>query len=163
MTKEAILTLVGWAVLSALLNLALSERSRIDSWAEKHPKVAGVLKLLRAIGFDPWMLLQSFTLLVHKRLPLAQTEPGTQSKRSIRPPPMMMLALGCACLGLLTGCGLFGSRSPERCSYERPSYVARAAECDRQIGECPRREDGTPRPDCPALIACEEWLANECR
>lgn len=85
--KETIIALFLWPVLSCLLNLVLAKRSRIDAWAESRPNLAAVLKLMRGLGVDPWMIVQAFTLAVHKRLPLAQTAPEAQAKRSMRPPP----------------------------------------------------------------------------
>ncbi len=58
-----------WYVASALINFVLAHKSQIDGWAEANPKAAGILKILRSIGFDPWLLIQGISLLVTKRLP----------------------------------------------------------------------------------------------
>jgi hypothetical protein len=64
-----ILTLLAYAAATGILNLVLSKRSQVDAWAEKQPRLAAVLKLCRAIGFDPWMAIQSLSLAVKGKLP----------------------------------------------------------------------------------------------
>lgn len=59
----------AWYLAFGLVSLALANRSQIDAWAEKHPRVAGALKLVRALGFDPWLLVQGLSLLIRKKLP----------------------------------------------------------------------------------------------
>lgn len=58
----------GWLLLGAL-SLVASRKSQVDAWAESNPRVAGVMKLFRSLGVDPWMLLQSLSLIVRGRLP----------------------------------------------------------------------------------------------
>ncbi len=53
-----------------LVNLALGYRSQFDGWAEKNPRAAAILKAFRATGIDPWMLLQSLSLALKKKLPV---------------------------------------------------------------------------------------------
>ncbi len=91
--------------------------------------------------------------------------PVTADDIDTRPTPkpphihLMMLVLAFA----LSGCGLLsGAESAELCSFENAAYSARVLECDQQIGQCPKRDDGTPREDCPALIECERWLSEVC-
>ena len=55
---------------AGVLSLVLSHRSQIDSWAEKNPRLAGAMKLLRSLGLDPWMLVQALSLIVRARLPV---------------------------------------------------------------------------------------------
>jgi hypothetical protein len=66
---------------------------------------------------------------------------------------------------VLVRCGLFGggASAPDSCSFENAAYSAKVLECDQKIGECPKREDGTPQEDCPALVECERWLAEVCQ
>jgi len=52
------------------LQVAYGRRSQIDAWCEARPKIAGVMKLLRAVLPDPWLLVQGLTLLAKGRLPL---------------------------------------------------------------------------------------------
>jgi hypothetical protein len=59
----------GWLLLGAL-SLLVSRKSQIDAWAEKNPRAAGAMKLLRSLGIDPWMLVQSLTLIFRGRLPV---------------------------------------------------------------------------------------------
>lgn len=87
-----------WLLFGAL-SLVLSRRSQIDAWAEMHPRVAGVMKLLRSIGLDPWMLVQSLSLIVRGRLP---DPPPVKSTRKL--PPLVVLGLLCFVIALLPGC-----------------------------------------------------------
>lgn len=107
-----------WAC-SALLNFAIAHRSQIDEWCEERPRVAGVLKIFRALGLDPWGLAQGITLIVKGRFPLSleKAKAAVQAPRStLRPPPITMLCLGLfVLLGVSTGC----SGTPPR-----PQYVA---------------------------------------
>lgn len=91
----------GWLLLGAV-TLLLSRKSQVDAWAESHPRVAGVHKLMRSLGIDPWMLLQSVSLIVRGRLPAQKVAakpddapptpksgsvPPNDSSSSLRPPP----------------------------------------------------------------------------
>jgi hypothetical protein len=60
---------VGWLFLG-LLSLLVSQKSQIDAWAEKNPRAAGFMKLLRSLGIDPWLLVQSLSLIVRGKLPV---------------------------------------------------------------------------------------------
>jgi hypothetical protein len=59
----------AWYLAFGLVSLLLAKRSQIDAWAESNPRLAGTLKLLRALGLDPWMALQSLSLIVRGKLP----------------------------------------------------------------------------------------------
>lgn len=72
LNTNAVLAMVAYAVITGLLNLLLSERSRVDAWAESNPRLAAMLKLLRGIGLDPWHLVAAASLLFKGQLP-----PGT--------------------------------------------------------------------------------------
>jgi hypothetical protein len=53
-----------------ILNLLLGKRSQLDSWVMAHPKVGGVLKLIRGfIPGEPWMIIQGITLIIKGTLP----------------------------------------------------------------------------------------------
>src|SRR5690606_9622261 len=69
-------SMVGLYVALGLISLLIANRSQIDEWAEKNPRVAGILKLMRALGIDPWMLLQSISLIVRGRLPKPPSSNG---------------------------------------------------------------------------------------
>jgi hypothetical protein len=60
---------VGWLFLG-LLSLLVSQKSQVDAWAEKNPRVAGFMKLLRSLGIDPWLLVQSLSLIFRSKLPV---------------------------------------------------------------------------------------------
>jgi hypothetical protein len=70
--KEALLQLAtdyAWYLAFGLVSLVLARRSQIDAWAESRPRVAGVLKLVRGLGLDPWLVVQSASLIVRGKLP----------------------------------------------------------------------------------------------
>lgn len=93
----------AWYLVFGLVSLALSHRSQIDAWAEQNPRLAGLMKLLRSLGLDPWMFVQSVSLIVKGRLPVKVTA----GSRSVRPPPLagltLALVLGLSVLGCARG------------------------------------------------------------
>lgn len=112
------LTANPWAAWLAfgVLSLVLSKRSQIDGWAEKHPRVAGVMKLLRSVGLDPWLFAQSATLIVKGRLPVklqaaqivaargVEVTPEVKAEvkaQSVPPKPPSVPPLAAAMLGVL--------------------------------------------------------------
>jgi hypothetical protein len=85
----------------ALILLAVARRSQIDSWAESNPKIAGVLKILRGLGIDPWLVLSGLSLLIRGKLPATKDD-------SKRPPSggaggLVGLAI-CVIAALAIGC-----------------------------------------------------------
>ena len=52
-----------------LLLMLAARRTQVNAWCMKRPRIAGILKLLRAVGFDPWLAIQGLTLLLKGRLP----------------------------------------------------------------------------------------------
>lgn len=81
-----------------LLSLLLARRSQVDAWVEMHPRLGGVMKLLRGFGIDPWLLVQGLSLLVRGRLP---NPPPTKPTSKL--PPLTLVTLALVCLGL-SGC-----------------------------------------------------------
>lgn len=67
----------AWYLALGVISLLLSRRSQVDAWAEQNPRIAGVMKALRALGLDPWMFVQSLSLIVRKKLP---EKPSTSPK-----------------------------------------------------------------------------------
>jgi hypothetical protein len=63
--------LIIYGLATGVLNLLLSERSRVDSWCASRPRMAAALKLLRAVGLDPWHVVSATNLLVRGKLPAA--------------------------------------------------------------------------------------------
>jgi hypothetical protein len=61
---------IAFAIAYLGLQFVYGRRSQIDAWCEARPKIAGVMKLLRAVFPDPWLLVQGLTLLVKGRLPI---------------------------------------------------------------------------------------------
>jgi len=47
----------------------VGRKSQIDAWCLAHPRAAGVLKILRGVGFDPFLLVQGLALILFRRLP----------------------------------------------------------------------------------------------
>lgn len=88
-----------WWLLAGLISLLVAHRSQIDHWAEQNPRLAGLMKLLRSVGLDPWMFVQALSLIVKGRLP----KTVTAGSRSVRPPPLALVALMLGALAL-TGC-----------------------------------------------------------
>jgi hypothetical protein len=79
---HSVLVVVGYAVVTALLNLLLTQRSRIDVWCEANPNAAAAMKFLRFIGVDPWQAVAAWSLFFQGKLPAAQRE-----GKSLPPPP----------------------------------------------------------------------------
>lgn len=61
--------ILGWWILGTGLVNLLAHRSQVNAWCEVRPKLAGLFKLTRSLGFDPWLLIQGATLWVKGRLP----------------------------------------------------------------------------------------------
>ncbi len=66
---------VIWYLILGAISLAFSKKSQLDHWVEKNPKAAAVAKILRSVGFDPWMFLQGLWLLFAKKLPPGAKNP----------------------------------------------------------------------------------------
>jgi len=58
---------VGWALLSGALNLALRKRTAEEwvEYAEQHPRRAAIIRLIRALGFDPAKAINAVQHLVN--------------------------------------------------------------------------------------------------
>ncbi|UOF77323.1 hypothetical protein [Caudoviricetes sp.] len=149
---NAVLAMVAYAAITGILNLLIAERSRVDAWATSHPRVAAALKLMRAVGFDPWHVIAAATLFFAKKLP----EPK-QPHAKIVPPG----ALSLLCLGL--------SLSQEACSAEplkppcdQATLAALTAQCAVDAAHCVK--EGGSEEACGAV--CDSRLdarAEECR
>jgi hypothetical protein len=55
----AVKLLLIWGGITGLLNFVVGRKPQIDKWCEEHPRVAGVLKLFRSIGFSPWAAIDA--------------------------------------------------------------------------------------------------------
>jgi hypothetical protein len=140
---------VGTAV-AGLFSLLMSKRSQIDAWAESNPRVAGVMKLLRGLGVDPWLIAQGLMLIVAKRLPA--------TKPTGRLPPLTVIALALVCLGV-SGCAAFPGSQASECSETSLGLIV--AECKLRIErDCPRDQD---IEQCQAVKDCDaavdKWAA----
>jgi hypothetical protein len=89
----------------ALILLAVARRSQIDSWAESNPKIAGVLKILRGLGIDPWLVLSGLSLLIRGRLPKDPPSSGSAVGKASDYLPKSLTTLGlCLFAFVATGC-----------------------------------------------------------
>jgi hypothetical protein len=92
LTPAALIPLLGWGLLTGLLNLLVGRRTQVEAWCKLHPRVAGALSMLRASGFDPWKYIDGLAALATGRWSAA-----TKGKLSAA---IKLLAIG----GLLMGC-----------------------------------------------------------
>lgn len=142
-------------VLLGVLNLLLGRKSQIDAWVETHPRVAAALKLLRSLGFDPWLLRDAASLAVQKRLPVrADVEIPRPPKVPTLPLVMFLLLFATAC-----------SSSTPTPSAECLSTYSR---CRVSIDDaCPKvwnAQLGTwsAVPDCRVLMSCKAEVLEAC-
>jgi hypothetical protein len=118
---QYVIPLLAYGLITGLANLLLSRKSQVELWAESHPKAAGAMKLLRAVGLDPWQIISAISLWATKKLPDAQRSEGLKSEdpKPVKPPkppsppyiPTNTMTL-LLCLGLIldtTQCAIFGS------------------------------------------------------
>jgi hypothetical protein len=118
--------LISLALAYCVLQVAYGRRSQIDSWCEARPKVAGVMKLLRAVLPDPWLLVQGLTLLVKGRLPLAYTQIAET---------IIKLLAGSA-LVLLTSCAALGIGQPTVATNRCFAYCLDVQVADETVAWC---------------------------
>jgi hypothetical protein len=129
-------------IVAGLFSLLMSKRSQIDAWAESNPRVAGVMKLLRGLGVDPWLIAQGVMLIVAKRLPA--------TKPTSRLPPLTVITLVLACLGV-SGCAAFPGSQASECSETSLGIIV--ADCRLKVDrECP---PGGDIEQCPAVKECD--------
>jgi hypothetical protein len=130
-----------YLAVSGLLSFALAHKSQVDAWAEKRPRLAGALKILRGVGLDPWAIAQGLSLLFRGKLPErlkeAQAAEVASQKRqdTINPPPPPPnpppgmglgggMAAAIAMLLLLLSCG--GSQPDPRALIDLTPLVCRS-------------------------------------
>lgn len=65
---STLITIGWWLLATGLVNL-IARRSQVDAWCERNPKLGAALKVSRSFGWDPWLLVQAFTLFVKGKLP----------------------------------------------------------------------------------------------
>lgn len=156
---------------SGVLSTLLAKRTQIDHWCEARPRVAGLLKLVRGFGLDPWQVVQGVALIVKGALPVklqaakilaAQdaAERGIRvppkvlaevAKQSVpppptKPPPLACFALMVLALGLLARCteakAPAAPCSPEALAEIQGEYVTKAAVACK--GKTPATCDALP-------------------
>ncbi len=98
--QQTLITIGIWLAATALLNL-LAHRSQVDAWCERRPRLAAVLKVMRGMGLDPWLLVQALSLALRGRLPTA-LRPPEKAPDTLRTGATLLVVL----LGALTlsGC-----------------------------------------------------------
>lgn len=77
------------------LHLVLTKHSQIDAWCEKRPRVAGIMKLVRGLGIDPWLIAQGLTLLFKGRLPVGYVSLADKILKMLAAGALVLLATGC--------------------------------------------------------------------
>lgn len=84
-----------WGVwlLTGLLVLLLTKKSQVDEWAQEHPRIAGLMKTLRGIGLDPWIIAQGLCLIFLGRLPNWVQSAAEPVVKPPKPPVALMLVL----------------------------------------------------------------------
>jgi|SRR5688500_6633680 len=156
-----------------VLALLVARRSQVDAWAESNPRLAGVMKLMRALSIDPWMIAQAFMLILVKRLP-------EDPKVEIKPPsdddpptgenpvgphatklppnprwggPVAMVALA------LIGCG--AAQQPRECDESK--VTAHTARCKARVAlECADIPEEQLETACPVIAQCDAELDRIC-
>jgi hypothetical protein len=91
MTTADLLPYALWLT-AGLLSLLLANKSQVDGWAEKNPRLAGLMKLTRSLGLDPWMLVQALSLLVKARLPVKLQAAKLIAEKDAPPPSLEVKA-----------------------------------------------------------------------
>lgn len=103
------LPLWSYYLLFGFLALILARKSQVDEWANAHPRVAGVLKTLRGVGLDPWIIIQGLCLIVFGKLP---DKPVLGIKPKL-PPGLGVIVLALTCGGIVASPALVScSASP---------------------------------------------------
>lgn len=62
---------VGLVVVYGVLMIVVGRKSQIDAWCMQHPRWAGLLKCIRGVCPDPFLLIQGIALIVLRRMPTA--------------------------------------------------------------------------------------------
>lgn len=162
-TIIAILVPVGLYLALGVLNALIAKRSQIDAWAEANPRAAALLKMMRALGFDPWLAVQSLTLALKGRLPLAlksppEVEPVTKDPPVPFPPPP---PVGPAILLLL-----LVALSQQACSAARQQEACSEANMAALVAKCRFRVEtecgDIPDEECPAIRECDAEVDRRC-
>lgn len=91
MTTNVILSGLAYALLTGIFNAIFAHKSQINEWAAKNPRLAGVMKITRAIGLDPQHLWAAAALIVKGKLPKVQTEPVVDVDSTSRIGPLLTL------------------------------------------------------------------------
>ncbi len=117
--KFALPIILWWLLATCLVNL-VARRSQVDAWCEKRPRIAAVLKICRAFGFDPWLLIQGLSLIVIGKLP-------AKLRETI---PVLIVA---ALAALLSGCAgtLDNARGQIKPALGAPKAAASARRCEQ--------------------------------
>lgn len=108
------------------LHWALTRRSQIDAWCNKHPRVAGVMKIVRGLGIDPWLIAQGLTLLFKGRLPVGYSTLADKILKVLAASSVALMLVGCSM-------SLEQSRAQSivrRAQARQPATAATRSECE---------------------------------
>lgn len=95
------LALALYAAITGVLNLLIARRSQVDAWAESNPRLASVLKLVRSLGLDPWMVIQSLSLFFRGKLPDGSKDAPPRGPSRMGPAILLLVVVS---LGTLHAC-----------------------------------------------------------
>lgn len=140
-----ILPILGWWLLTGIINLAFGYRSQIEAWAESKPRIAGFLKMSRSLGFDPWNALAAVKLWLQKKLPDAQKADSpvarveqrkADAKRveAMNAGPLLVMVFAVAVLRVLPACSSAPGLEPrypgDPCTPDAHTKAKRAYQAD---------------------------------
>lgn len=138
-------------VLTALVTWLFKPRTEVE-YAAMHPRLAALLKLVAAVGFDAPKILDALTQVATGKSRTAAEERtkqrGTADVRAVVEGMVILAAIAVACAGafyMLTGCGpAQTAEAAAKIEAERQEYRAAVLECARKHAD-----------DCAAFDACQ--------
>jgi len=151
---NTLLAAFAYAVLTGVFNLIFANKSQINEWAAANPRLAGLLKITRALGLDPQHLWAAGALIVKGRLPKVQTDPvaeKTDDTVRIIPGGPLLVLLFLAFAVHQQGCAAPLPIAPDVCS--KVSLGTIVAGCDARANECVPGDT-----TCPLYLECKRAI-----
>jgi len=164
---NVILSGLAYAALTGIFNLVLGRKSQIEAYATANPRLAAILKISRAMGFDPWNVISGLSLAFTKKLPeiqqadskIAKLEQAKADAKKLDPDSTVKVVPGGPLL-MLVCAGMMGM-SQQGCSGAQPSptctdaaYRTQLLSCGVMAADCVR--DGGTDELCGA-VCNKEW------